>query len=514
LLFKFHEIEKEDIMFTKKYLAVATLAALAPGMASALTITSTAQTGTVEGLTGVDDIIAGVTLVTSGSPYVVNDVISVTYGSALDEGFSPETTAINCTDTTSGQGHPDDNLFRSAGTMAIQFNSTSTDRKTVDYVVTAFANTPGLGNVDGSSANNALASDGVGMACTVAGAQFNGDDMIAAQNATTGFALPVSGITISSLTSNVKEATTAANVANAFTVNVAPQFDLSAAATEMNASIDVSATPLPRGKFAANGGATIGGGGTTLSSELTIPAQAAGADSFAVSAAIGHSATLTGDFSWMLQTDGTLKTGYSVTATDVGNAAATVTCTTTACSWPVTKADIDGGETYTVAVTTDGATTIPTTTFSQSVAVSYNNVDGQAQTAKIITQAAGSWSINGAGITVHGIPNSTSAELMLHISNRGTQTGAISVALICDSVTTSASFSAGSLISLGSKSISKAVSDAAAADCEDKSRYDAVITINAPLTDVTAVAGYKILQDNGNDRLSLEATQTQSYLKR
>jgi hypothetical protein len=80
--------------------------------------------------------------------------------------------------------------------------------------------------------------------------------------------------------------------------------------------------------------------------------------------------------------------------------------------------------------------------------------------------------------------------------------------LICDSVTTSASFSGGNLVSLGSTSLSAAVTDAAAADCNAGSRYDAVITINAPLTDVTAVAGYKVLQAEGNDRLTLETSQT------
>jgi len=504
------KLKKEDSMFRKKLIAVATAAVLAPTMASALTITSTAQTGTVEGLTGVDDVSAGATVITSGVPYVVNDIITVTYGSVLDEGFSPSTTTIVCADTTDSNKVAGDALFRGTDSMSIQYNSTSTDRKSVDYVVTAFGGTVAQIAGTGVDAANALASDGIGMACTIAGAAFNGDDMIAAANAVTGAALPVSAASTSSLTGNAKEATTAVGVANAFTVN-APQFGLADAANEMTASVDVSATPLARGKFAAVvGGATIGGGGTINTSALTIPIQAGGSDNDATSAATGHSATVTGDFSWMLEADGTFKTGYSVAVQDAAAAAYTTTCTTTACTWAPVKADIDNGEAFAVTITTDGATIIPETSFTQSLSVAYANVDTQAQTAKVISDAAGSWSINGAGITVYGIPNSPSAELMLHISNSGSQTGAISVALNCDSVTPAVSFSAGNLVALGTTALSTVISDAADTTCGATSRYDAVITINAPLTDVTASAAYKVLQTEGNDRVNLETSQSRN----
>ena len=493
-------------MFRKKLIAVATAAVLAPAMASALTISSTALTGTVEGLTGVDDVTAGATAITTGVPYVVNDIITITYGSALDEGFSPATTAIVCTDTVTVAPN-----VTAADTMSIQYNSTSTDRKSVDYVVTAFSGAPLAGGGTGADAANALASDGIGLVCTVAGAAFNGDDMVAAANAVTGAALPVSAASTSSLTGNAKEATAAAASANAFTVNVAPQFGLSNAADELTASVDVSATPLARGKFAAVvGGATIGAGGTTNTSAFTIPAQANGSNNDAVSAATGHSASLTGDFSWMLEADGTFKTGYSVAVQDAAAAAYTTTCTTTACTWAPVKADIDAGEVFAVTITTDGATIIPETSFTQSLTVAYANVDTQAQTAKVLSDAAGSWAINGAGITVYGIPNSPSAELMLHISNSGSQTGAISVSLNCDSVTPAVSFSAGNLTALGTTALSAAISDAADTTCGATSRYDAVITINAPLGDVTASAAYKVLQTEGNDRVNLETSQTRN----
>ena len=498
-------------MFRKKLIAVATAAVLAPTMASALTITSTAQTGTVEGLTGVDDVSAGATVITSGVPYVVNDIITVTYGSVLDEGFSPSTTTIVCADTTDSNKVAGDALFRGTDSMSIQYNSTSTDRKSVDYVVTAFGGTVAQIAGTGVDAANALASDGIGMACTIAGAAFNGDDMIAAANAVTGAALPVSAASTSSLTGNAKEATTAVGVANAFTVNAAPQFGLSDAANELTASVDVSATPLARGKFAqVGGGATIGAGGTTNTSAFTIPAQANGSNNDAVSAATGHSATVTGDFSWMLEADGTFKTGYSVAVTPTPAAADAVACTTTACTWGVTQAQVNAGQAFAFVVTTDGATIIPESSFTQSLTVAYENVDGQAQTAKVLSDAAGSWAINGAGITVYGIPNSPSAELMLHISNSGSQTGAISVALNCDSVTPAVSFSAGNLVALGTTALSTVISDAADTTCGATSRYDAVITINAPLTDVTASAAYKVLQTEGNDRVNLETSQSRN----
>lgn len=493
-------------MFRKKLIAVATAAVLAPAMASALTISSTALTGTVEGLTGVDDVTAGATVITTGVPYVVNDIITITYGSVLDEGFSPATTVIACVDTVTVAPN-----VTAADTMSIQYNSTSADRKSVDYVVTAFSGAPLAGGGTGADAANALASDGVGLQCSIAGAAFNGDDMIAAANATTGAALPVSAASTSSLTGNAKEATTAVGVANAFTVNVAPQFGLADAAAEMTASVDVSATPLARGKFAAVvGGATIGGGGTTNTSAFTIPAQAGGSNNDATSAATGHSATVTGDFSWMLEADGTFKTGYSVAVTPTPAAADAVACTTTACTWGVTQAQVNAGQAFGFVVTTDGATIIPESSFTQSLTVAYANVDGQAQTAKALSDAAGSWSINGAGITVYAIPNSPSAELMLHISNSGSQTGAISVSLNCDSVTPAVSFSAGNLVALGTTALSAVISDAADDTCGATSRYDAAITINAPLTDVTASAAYKVLQDEGNDRVNLETSQSRN----
>jgi len=483
-------------MFNKKNLAIATLAMVPVASNAAMTISSTAVTGTVQGLTGVDDVLAGATTIVTGIPYVANDYITVTYSSALDEGFTPATGVITCTDTTSGGTAPN---ILGADVMKIQYNSTSADRKSVDYVVTTFTSAAAAGTGDGSETAKAKAADGIGLSCAIAGAEFNGDDMIAAANATTGAALSVSAASTSSLTGNTKESTAAAASANAFTVQVAPQFSLASTATAGSAEIDVAASPLARGKFASvASGATINGAKTEATITLAGTYSAAAANN-AIVAATGSTATLSGDFSWMLKADGTFKTGYSVVTSPV----AAVTRSATAMTWPVTKAQVEAGQDFNVVITTDGATAIPATTLTHSAVVAYANVDSQAQAAYAMSTPVGSWSLNGPTVTVYNMPFGSNIDPFLWVSNSGSLEGEISATVTVDGATTGP-YALGTAAKMDNTRVAHtllAAMEAAGETPTAGSRGDVSITVNANDANITVYGGYKVV--SADDRLNL-----------
>jgi len=493
------KLKKEIIMFKKKYLAIATLAMLPVVANAGMTITSTAVTGTAQGLSGVDDVLAGAVDVVTGIPYVANDYITVTYSSALDEGFTPATGVITCTDDTAGDnGATASPRWLDADAMTIQYNSTSADRKSVDYVITAFSSGVGTGTKDGSATDKRAPADGIGLSCVIAGAEFNGEDMIAAAAATTGKALTVSASSTSSLTGNTKESTPAAGSANAFTVQVAPQFALSSAAAAASASIDVAASPLARGKLTDSGGATIAGGGTTAAITLAGTYSAAGANN-AIVAATGSSATLTGDFSWMLKADGTFKTGYSV----VTAPAATVTRSATAMTWPVTKAQVEGGQDFVVTITTDGATIIPATTWTHSAVVAHANTDGQAQTAASLSKSVGAWTLNGPTVTVYNMPFGSNIDPFLWVSNNGSLEGEISATVTVGGVTTGP-YALGSAAKLDNTRVAHTLLAEMAAAGETPAagaRGDVSVTVNANDANISVYGGYKVV--SADDRLNL-----------
>jgi hypothetical protein len=495
------KLKKENIMFNKKYLAIATLALVPAVSNAAMTITSTPQLGTVAGLTGVDDVSAGATTFVTGIPYVVNDYVTVTYSSALDEGFTPATGVITCSDTTDAD-KVDTGVFLGADAMTIQYNSTSADRTSVDYVVASFSSAAAAGLNTGADAGNAFAADGIGLSCEIGGAAFNGDDMIASAAAVTGAALSVSAKSTSSLTGNTKEETAANASANAFTVAVTPQFALSSAANAASAEVDVTASPLARGKFAQTNpvGATIAGGGTLLTAVLDMTTTASGGVSDAVSAATGHSATLTGDFSWMLDANGALKAGYTV----VTNPAAVVTVTATTVSFPLTKAQVDAGTSFSVAITTDGATQIPAVSaLTHSATIAYANTDGQAQTAMSLSTAVGSWALNGPTVTVYNVPFGANIGQFLWVSNSSTLEGEISATVTIDG-TVLGPYELGTAAGNDNTPIAQVLSSAMAAAGEtpmDGERGDVSVTVNANDNNITVYGGYKVVSDA--DRLNL-----------
>jgi len=497
------KLKKEIIMFKKKYLAIATLAMLPVVANAGMTITSTALTGTVQGLSGVDDVLSGAVDVVTGIPYVTNDYITVTYSSALDEGFTPATGVITCTDDTAGDnGAAANPRWLDADAMTIQYNSTSADRKSVDYVITAFSSGVGTGAKDGSGTGARAPADGIGLSCVIAGAEFNGEDMIAAAAATTGKALTVSASSTSSLTGNTKESTPAAGSANAFTVQVAPQFALSSAAAAASASIDVAASPLARGKLKGSGGATINGAGTVATISLAQTTTTSAANN-AVVVAAGTTQSLNGDFSWMLKADGTFKTGYSVTVADEDSNAAAVTRSATAMTWPVTKAQVDGSKDFVVTITTDGATTIPATTWTHSGVVAHTNVDAQAQTAAALSKGVGAWTLNGPTVTVYNMPFGSNIDPFLWVSNNGSLEGEISATVTVDGATTGP-YALGSAAKLDNTRVAHTLLAEMAAAGETPtagSRGDVAVTVNANDANISVYGGYKVV--SADDRLNL-----------
>ena len=221
--------------------------------------------------------------------------------------------------------------------------------------------------------------------------------------------------------------------------------------------------------------------------------------------------TVTGDFSWAAVTSTagvTTYPGVSVTNGAGGNKGA-VTKTATSVSWIATTAG-----TYVLTLTPQAkakAVVLPKTPFALSTNITYKRVAADATVLSgVVATVAGAWTLNGANITAYGIPNGASADSFLWISNTGTEEGAISVDVTCDGVTT-AGISGGTAVAKTNTRIAALVQAGvdAAGTCGASSRYDAAITVNAPVANITVNAGYKVTAaDGATDRLTLETSDS------
>jgi len=284
-------------------------------------------------------------------------------------------------------------------------------------------------------------------------------------------------------------------------INVAAtQFTVAASATALNGIIDVS-----KSRYEFTGAAE-----TTDVVTLTL------ADTYAAVGTHGilqatSTMTLTGDFSWAAVTSAagvTTYPGVAVAPTAPATMGA-VTKSATALTW---IAETAGAYVVTLTPQAKAKTVVlPKTPFALSSNITYKRVAADATIlSDVIATVAGAWTLNGANITAYGIPNGASADSFLWVSNTGTEEGAISVDVTCDGVTT-AGISGGTAVAKTNTRIAALVQAGvdAAGSCGASSRYDAAITVNAPVANITVNAGYKVTAaDGATDRLTLETSDS------
>lgn len=221
--------------------------------------------------------------------------------------------------------------------------------------------------------------------------------------------------------------------------------------------------------------------------------------------------TVSGDFSWAAVTaaDGTV-TYPGVTVADGTGTKGAVTTTASSVSWVATTAG-----TYLLTLAPQAASkaiVLPKTTYTLTTNVAYKKVAGGAEAvlSEAITSAAGAWTLNGANITAYGIPNGGTVDPFLWVSNTGAAEGAITVDVTCDGVTTTG-IDGGTATGKTNTRIAGLVQAAvdAAGTCAATSRYDAAVTVNAPVANITVAAGYKVTAaDGATDRVALETSDS------
>ena len=389
--------------------------------------------------------------------YGAGDTISVTYsGASLDEDYTHPTTALTIGTTTGGACV--------TGSQSVSFAGLSGSTATYTFG----------------------ASDGVTVGCTVALPAVNID----------GASLGTAD-TFSIAISTSRGFGTLESIAATELVNVGADVITVVATTPFNDQIDVNDN---RNSFLLG-----------LNDELTI--TLADTDTAGTGADLGTTTTMSvaGDFSWAKTTaaDGTVTYG-AVTLGGASTGTATgFAVTDTTASWVATTAG-----TYILTLTPPTAAndlrTLSATTYTLTTVLAFDNGADATVRTQTETDAGGSHALNGASITALGMPNSASVTPFLWVQNSGTQSGAITVDVRCEGVTTTG-IDAGTAAAAANTKIDTAVQAAVdgVATCLPTSRYDALITVNAPAAAITVNAGYKVTAaDGATDRISLETSDS------
>jgi S-layer protein Slr4 len=261
--------------------------------------------------------------------------------------------------------------------------------------------------------------------------------------------------------------------------------------------VDVNAT---RKLFVANAPTT------TTTDELTVT----GADAGGVLPATVNSTvyTLNGDFSFT-DTDGDGTPNYGVTVSNATNEA--IAADMQSITWTSTA----GLAAHVVVITASNAgtpTTIPVQSFTVDTVASYDantpNAGGVDST-KAISNAAGSWTLNGSSFTVPYMPYGANTKPILSITNTGSLSGEILISYMTETSTAWVEYDTNGLTSATGitnlkDTIDGIIAEIVAGDATATSgKLSLQVTVNAPDSAVSAFAAFKVQNANGESRVAI-----------
>jgi len=233
------------------------------------------------------------------------------------------------------------------------------------------------------------------------------------------------------------------------------------------------------------------------------------AASTSTAATVTHTVLYSGGLSFLDTTPATagLQGTPFATGTDTDLAVTADTAMTTITAVDATA--INTGSTPLCINKTIAANTIPTGSFSGSSAYTWTNSAGTTGKTSTTTHASlGSWALNGASVTVYGIPMGSTVDRMIWVNNKGTLDAVLTASYTAAGVTTS-NLALGTAAALSSSSVDEALDTAlAGAGVTPAANSRATVTITAPVktADLVVSAAYKVT--SANDRLSLETSDT------
>ena len=272
------------------------------------------------------------------------------------------------------------------------------------------------------------------------------------------------------------------------------------------ASADIVAMAIPASAVVDGESFTNTGGALTSST--------AKAALVTVTNAAVHEVTYSACFNFLDTTAATagiqgLTTTGSATGMVVAEKAATSGCTLTGTdATPILRAGDSGKIGIVNSVVT---TVIPTGTFSGSTKLTWTNAAATpvALKTKTITHAdLGQWKLNGASVTVYGVPMGSTVDRMIWVTNKGATAAAMTASVQLGGTTT-ANLDLGTVAGNTTSSVDEMLdTKLAAAGVTVPANSRAMVTLTAPIkaADMVVSASYKVT--SANDRLGLETSDT------
>lgn len=460
-------------MFKKSLVALALITASTGAFAAADITATVEKVVSIEGSASLVNVVATDVVVDLGAEYTVGDIITFTFaGGDVDVDTAPPS------HTTNGVN---------AGSVTVGLLSSTASVLT--YRVTEI--------VAGATT--------IGETITLADLEFDRDSVIAGGSTTVTYAAETStGISIDAGTTSTADLF---DTMASFTVAVT---------TDLDAVIDVEELRI---QFTT----------TNVIDTLVFDLDTDEVSAYpALAAGVLVDVVLTGDFTY-LDTDAVtagiqLHANSSVTLSGQvsGTAAAVLTATT------ATWADIGvvAAEELTVTINSTGATAlkstnvIPEQTFALDLDINYDDhgtnpaAAGTAAASDTVSVSkdAGEWTLNGSVVNVPYLPFGPSTQPILRHTNKGAQTGDITLRYMVEGEHTSFQ-DGGVLVTLATPGVRNLLSEVSAALLADG--YDATasgfkvaleITTNVPSGDATVYAAAKVTTSD-SDRLTIGSFQ-------
>jgi hypothetical protein len=455
-------------LFKKSLLATA-LTAISAG-AMAVNVTSTKLQHTDEGIKTAAVVEGADFVATLQAEYKADDIIKFSTSLPLDATFIPKPTinadvsgAVGITAMTLGYMSQASNAM--GGTDLVYRVTTLTTSATPNSTIGSTVTLGDLANLEPLL--------------------FDADAVRASKNVNVTYAAETSnGIVI--------DTPTGANTATASVLSVAGQYTV-VVDTEFNGVINVE---KDRKEFVTPQNTNMNDDAIILSFTDTT----AGGSNDKVATAGLVDATIYGNFSF-LDTDDTqdgIQLGANTVVASLGTGSI-APADITASSIIVKGIDASAKQTVTIDVKED--VVIPAQDFTVDYKLTYTDADSNAQTVNAAGLTAGSWELNGSSTDITYVPYGSNLEQFIWVTNKGSQSGAISVSAFDEAGNEYGPYDLGTSESGTIKRLSADIAEKLAEDGFTTGRVSMNVTVNVPKADATVYAAYKVVSDA--DRLTL-----------
>jgi len=497
------------------------LALLSSQAAAAPSFAWTEVAYSLEGSASATSFTAPAVTVTMGAEYAKDDLIALTFNSALSADPASTLTALKpCVDSTGTNLVP--STAENGGTMTLGLISNTSTSATyritnTNNTVTNAGTAGSLGSATVCDANAGSPASTIGATVGLGTLTFGGAALNALGTLTGSYSATLSnGVTaLDGGSASIKDVNVTGTADDTLElIEFGAQYSKLTTDVLLNGIIDVAASPTRTALTASTDVLTIDiGENTTTTYGTTLSTAASGTDEVVTT-------VITGDFSYLadentgttgVQNDSIVATCAASASTETFNDAkttVTVVCasgdvgdvvvTTTPANNGVSPfpAIIKGAFTYSTSMTyIDSGTDL-------NNAIDGNDVAG-TKTLSAAGTSAGAFTLNGSTSTVQAYPVGAGIDNFLWVTNSAATDGDITMTATQGGAT-SAECSLGTAAAKTLTSVSAAANTCLTAAGITSGRAQLALTVNATATLVNVYAAYKV--ESANDRLALTVT--------